>query len=168
MSEKKLILVATALAGAAAAAAVVLGSKKDGGEKPAKEKAEKKPAAAASKPAARVDDPDGEGSLNLTIKMKAEGLSEKFMVNIVIENVAGASLGRTTYFAPNKQIGNLKDGTATATLGNNEEMTISGIPNYTDYSVEVVPVVAAEYNVTYDNQRGTLAADGVVTVNVSQ
>lgn len=168
MSEKKLILVATALAGAAAAAAaVVLGSKKDGGEKPAKEKAEKKPAAAA-KPVARADDPDGEGSLNLTIKMKAEGLDEKFMVNIVIENVAGASLNRTSYFAPNKQIGNLKDGTATATLGNNEEMTISGIPNYTDYSVEVVPVVAAEYNVTYDNQRGTLAADGTVTVNVSQ
>ena len=71
-----------------------------------------------------VDDPNGEGSLNLTVRMKAPGLGEKFMANIVIENVAGASLNRTLFVAPGSQKGNVKDGTCTAKLGDGEEMIV--------------------------------------------
>lgn len=166
----KLIAAGAVLAGAAAAA-VVLGKKKDGGEAaPAKKEAkkEKKPAASAAVKAPVVDDPNGEGSLTLTVKMDTGGLPEKFMVNLVIENVAGASLNRTQYVGPGKQKGNVKDGTCTATLGNGEEMIVAGIPNYTDFSVECVAVEAAEYNFSYDNQRGTLSDDTVVTVHASK
>ena len=165
----KLIAAGIALAGAAAAAVVLGGQKKEGGDKPAPAKKEaKKPAAGGAVKAPVVDDPNGEGSLNLTVRMKAPGLGEKFMANIVIENVAGASLNRTLFVAPGNQKGNVKDGTCTAKLGDGEEMIIAGIPNYTDFSVECVPVEAAEYSFSYDQQKGTLSGDTVVTVTVSK
>ena len=122
----KLIAAGIALAGAAAAAVVLGGQKKEGGDKPAPAKKEaKKPAAGGAVKAPVVDDPNGEGSLNLTVRMKAPGLGEKFMANIVIENVAGASLNRTLFVAPGSQKGNVKDGTCTAKLGDGEEMIVS-------------------------------------------
>ena len=166
----KLIAAGAALIGAAAAAAVVLGGqKKDGGDKPAPAKKEaKKPAAGGAVKAPVVDDPNGEGSLNLTIRMKAEGLSAKLMANLVSENVAGASLNRTQFVAPGNQKGNVKDGTCTAKLGNGEEMIVAGIPNYTDFSVECVPVEVAEYSFSYDQQKGTLSDDTVVVVTATK
>ena len=165
----KLIAAGIALAGAAAAAVVLGGQKKEGGDKPAPAKKEaKKPAAGGAVKAPVVDDPNGEGSLNLTIRMTAEGLSEKFMANLVIENVAGASLNRTQFVAPGNQKGNVKDGTCTAKLGNGEEMIVAGIPNYTDFSVECVPVEVAEYSFSYDLQKGTMSDDTVVTVTATK
>ena len=165
----KLIAVGIALAGAAAAAVVLGGQKKEGGDKPAPAKKEaKKPAAGGAVKAPVVDDPNGEGSLNLTVRMKAPGLGEKFMANIVIENVAGASLNRTLFVAPGNQKGNVKDGTCTAKLGDGEEMIVAGIPNYTDFSVECVPVEVAEYSFSYDLQKGTMSDDTVVTVTATK
>ena len=165
----KLIAAGIALAGAAAAAVVLGGQKKEGGDKPAPAKKEaKKPAAGGAVKAPVVDDPNGEGSLNLTVRMKAPGLGEKFMANIVIENVAGASLNRTLVVAPGSQKGNVKDGTCTAKLGDGEEMIVAGIPNYTDFSVECVPVEVAEYSFSYDLQKGTMSDDTVVTVTATK
>ena len=148
----KLIAAGIALAGAAAAAVVLGGQKKEGGDKPAPAKKEaKKPAAGGAVKAPVVDDPNGEGSLNLTVRMKAPGLGN-----------------RTLFVAPGSQKGNVKDGTCTAKLGDGEEMIVAGIPNYTDFSVECVPVEVAEYSFSYDLQKGTMSDNTVVTVTATK
>ena len=82
--------------------------------------------------------------------------------------MAGASLNRTLFVAPGSQKGNVKDGTCTAKLGDGEEMIVAGIPNYTDFSVECVPVEVAEYSFSYDLQKGTMSDDTVVTVTATK
>ena len=47
-------------------------------------------------------------------------------------------------------------------------MIVAGIPNYTDFSVECVPVEVAEYSFSYDQQKGTLSDDTVVVVTATK
>ena len=47
-------------------------------------------------------------------------------------------------------------------------MIVAGIPNYTDFSVECVPVEVAEYSFSYDLQKGTMSDTTVVTVTATK
>ena len=161
MANVKVIAIGAVAVGAAAAVAVLAMGKKDSA--PKSDKPAKEAKGAKSAPAKKYTSQPGLMTLT-TVMHCPEG--EKFMVNVNLDNIAGATLKDATFHGPAGKNGDMKDGTATVRVGNGEEIVIIDIPEYTDFSVEVVPVEAKEYIVEYDSQKGTLSA-AETTVNIT-
>ncbi|KXU16338.1 Fibronectin-binding protein [Streptococcus oralis] len=106
---------------------------------------------------------------SLSIKKEVSGvfanLLQEFDIQISVQNEGKPLTGIYRAFRGGDVINVVfSDGKATVTLKRGQNVTIENLPIGATYSVEEAPASARGYQVTYENQEGTLDADKAATV----
>jgi len=84
-------------------------------------------------------EPEPRGDFALTVTLNTITAAGPFKVRVEMKNSIGYDLETVRYKTTGGEQGSLDEGVLTAEMGNDDSLTLSGIPYYTDYTVSVEP-----------------------------